>query len=61
MGHWLGQETLFADTALPAVLSLEFRALPTDDLQDKGTCDPTTQGQKTVQKEAGRATVTREM
>lgn len=59
VGHWLGQETLFADTTLPAVLSLEFRALPTDDLQDKGTCDPTTQGQKTVQKEAGRATVTK--
>ena len=59
VGHWLGQETLFADTALPAILSLELRALCTDDLQDKGTCDPTTQGQKTVQKEAGRATVTK--
>lgn len=40
-GCGLSQKTLPADTALSAVLGLELGALPTDDLQDKGTCDPT--------------------
>lgn len=34
--HWLCRETLTADSALPAILSLELRALPTDDLPDRG-------------------------
>lgn len=34
-GHWLGQETAATEAALPALLSLELRALSADNLEER--------------------------